>query len=353
MRQQSTTALARLGGAFAGLAALAIGTVQPASADPVADFYRGKTITILVPIGPGGTYDLYARLGAEIMQKHLPGRPQVVTQLMTGGGGAVSTNYLATRAPRDGTALISLHGSAPQNQILGVTGVAYDLHQFLMIGQFAPLNSSLTVWRATSPAHTIEEAKKHEVVMGSTGQGSYQYHLPILLNQLVGTRFKVVLGYRGIPEQNLAIERGEIMGRGGTIVSWAVTEADWVKQNKIVHLVQVGARRAKGFEDVPMATELVTDPAHKQAFDLISAGSIVGRSLAGSPGIPADRAKALREAFDRGMQDPEILEKAKQMKLELEPASGADLEALVKRILATPKPVVDLVKQAIEAPAKK
>jgi tripartite-type tricarboxylate transporter receptor subunit TctC len=331
----------------------ALGAI-PASADPVADFYKGKTITILVPIGPGGTYDMYGRLGAEIMQKHLPGKPQAITQLMTGGGGAVSTNYLANRAPKDGTSLISLHGSMPQNQVLGVTGVSYDLSQFLMIGQFSPLNSSLTVMRATSPAHTIEDAKKHEVVLGSTGQGSYQYHLPILLNKLVGTKFKVVLGYRGIPEQNLAMERGEIMGRGGTIVSWAITEAHWVKENKIAHLVQVGAKRAKGFENVPMATELVTNPDHKLAFDLVSAGSLMGRSLAGSPGIPADRAKALRAAFMAGMKDPEILEKAKSMKLDLDPAPGEELQALVTRILSTPKPVVDLVKEAIGVePAKK
>lgn len=321
----------------------------PSSADPVADFYKGKTVTILVPIGPGGTYDLYGRLGAEIMQKHLPGKPTVITQLMTGGGGAVSTNYIANRSPKDGTALISLHGSAPQNQVLGVTGVSYDLSQFLMIGQFSPLNSSLTVMRALSPAQSIEEAKKKEVVLGSTGQGSYQYHLPILLNQLIGTKFKVVLGYRGIPEQNLAMERGEIMGRGGTIVSWAVTEANWVKENKIVHLVQVGVGRAKGFPDVPNANELVTDPDHKLAIDLVSAGSLMGRSLAGSPGIPADRAKALRDAFDKGIKDPDILAKAAEWKLDLEPASGAELEKIVKRILGTPKPVVELVKKAIEA----
>ena len=102
-------------------------SAAPATADPVADFYKGKTVTILVPIGPGGTYDLYGRLGAEILAKHLPGKPQVITQLMTGGGGALSTNYLANRSPKDGTSLISLHGSAPQNQVLGVTGVSYDL----------------------------------------------------------------------------------------------------------------------------------------------------------------------------------------------------------------------------------
>ena len=333
------------------VAALSVAAAGTAAADPVADFYKGKTVTILVPIGPGGTYDLYGRLGADILGKYLPGKPQVITQLMTGGGGAVSTNYIANRSPKDGTSLISLHGSAPQNQVLGVTGVSYDLAQFLMVGQFSPLNSSLTVWRATSPALNIEDAKKNEVVLGSTGQGSYQYQLPILLNALVGTKFKVVLGYRGIPEQNLAIERGEIMGRGGTLVSWAVTEEHWVKENKIAHLVQVGDKRAKGFDDVPLATELVTSAEHKQALDLISAGSLMGRSLAGSPGIPADRAKALRAAFDAGIKDPEILEKAKSMKLDLEPASGEALEKIVKRILATPKPAVDLVQKALEVPA--
>jgi tripartite-type tricarboxylate transporter receptor subunit TctC len=137
-------------------------------------------------------------------------------------------------------------------------------------------------------------------------------------------------------------------------VSWAVTEAHWVKENKIAHLVQVGARRAKGFENVPLATELVTDPAHKQAFDLVSGGALMGRSLAGSPGIPADRAKALRAAFDKGMKDPDILAKAKTMKLELEPGSGAELEAIVKRILATPKPVVEMVQKhlSVAAPPK-
>ena len=261
---------------LAALYALASAACGCAAADPVADFYKGKTITILVPIGPGGTYDLYGRLGAAILEKHMPGKPTVVTQLMTGGGGAVSTNYLANRSPRDGTALISLHGSAPQNQVLGVTGVSYDLAQFLMIGQFAPLNSSLTVWRATSPGVSIEDAKKQEIVLGSTGAGSYQYQLPILLNVLIGTKFKVVLGYRGIPEENLAMERGEIHGRGGTLVSWAVTEEHWVKENRIAHLVQVGSRRAPGFETVPLATELVSDPSHKQALDLISAGSLMG-----------------------------------------------------------------------------
>lgn len=320
-----------------------------AAADPVAEFYKGRQLTIAIPIGPGGTYDFYGRLGAQILQKHLPGNPTVITQLMTGGGGAVASNYMARIAPKDGSWLISLHGSAPQNQVLGVTGINYDLAQFHMIGQFTPLNSSLTVWRATAPAQTIEDAKKAEVVLGSTGAGSYQYQLPILLNALIGTRFKIVLGYRSVGEENLAMERGEIHGRGGTIVSWAVTEGQWVKDNKIAHLVQVGARRAPGFEAVPLATELVTREDHRKALDLISAGSLMGRSLATTPGVPAERVKAMREAFMMGMKDPDIIAQARAWKLDLEPAPGEALQAIAMRILATPPEVVAFVKSAIEA----
>lgn len=322
--------------------------MMPASlaADPVADFYKGKTLSIVVPIGPGGTYDFYGRLGALIMEKHLPGNPKVITQLMTGAGGAVATTHVGTAAPRDGTVLLSMHASAPQNQVLGLAG-NYDLSKFLMVGLFTPLNSSLTVWRATSPALTIEEAKSKEVVLGSTGAGSYQYQLPVLLNALVGTKFKVILGYKSVSEENLSMERGEIHGRGGTIVSWAITEPDWVQGNKIVHLVQIGTRRAVGFEDVPLATELVTSLEHKQALNLVGSGAALGRSLAATPGIPPDRAKALRDAFDRGMKDPEILAQAKQMKLDIDPQSGAELEAIVKDILDTPKSVVALVNKTV------
>lgn len=317
-----------------------------AAADPVADFYKGKTLSIIVPIGPGGTYDFYARLGAMIMEKYLPGNPKVITQLMTGAGGAVATTHVGTVAQKDGTVLLSLHASAPQNQVLGIAG-NYDLSKFLMIGLFTPLNSSLTVWRATSPALTINDAKNKEVVLGSTGAGSYQYQLPVLLNALVGTKFKVILGFKSVSEENLSMERGEIHGRGGTIVSWAITEPDWVRENKIVHLVQIGTKRAAGFENIPLATELVTKLEHKQAMNLVGSGAAMGRSLAATPGIPADRAAALRAAFDKGIKDPAVLAFAKQLKLDIDPQSGAELQQIVKDILDTPKAVVELVNTTV------
>ena len=336
-----------MSGVLAATALIASMVASDVRAEAVEEFYRGKTITVVIPIGPGGTYDFYGRLGGKIMEKFLPGKPTVVAQLMTGAGGAKASNYIGTVAPKDGTYLVSLHASAAQNQVLKVTGVRYDVSKFLMVGQFAQINSSLTVLN-TAPAKTLKEAMQKEVILGSTGKGSYQYQLPFLLNKLAGTKFKIVIGYNSVSEENLAMERGEIHGRGGTVESWAITKPEWVRENRLAHLVQVGAKRAKGFESVPLATEFVTDPEAKQMITLVSSGSLLGRSIASTPGVPADRAKALRDAFDKGIKDPEILAQAEKQKLYLDPASGAELEAIVKEIVATPPSVVDKVKQILE-----
>jgi tripartite-type tricarboxylate transporter receptor subunit TctC len=323
-----------------------------AQADPVAKFYKGKTITVIVPAGPGGSYDLYARLGAKIIENHLPGNPKVITQQMTGAGGAVAAAYVDKIAAKDGTVLLSMHASSPQSQALGVTGNRYDLRKFLMIGQFVPLNSSLTVWRATSPALSIQEAMKKVVVLGANGAGSYQYQLPALMNALLGTKFKIILGFKGVHEQDIAMERGEIHGRGSTIITLAILQPHWIEENKIVHLVQIGAKPTKGFENVPLVQDLTTNPDYKKAFMLVGAGAQLGRSLAGTPGIPPDRAKAIRVAFEKGMRDPEILAQAKKWKLDLDPISGKDMERTVNAILDTPQSVVDLVKKELNIKTK-
>lgn len=339
--------------AVAGAVSLCCALNSVAKADSVSDFYKGKTMTVLIPVGEGGTYDFYGRLATIMMHKHLPGKPTAIAKNMPGGGGSVATNYMAQRAPKDGTFLLALHGSAPQSQLLTVTGIQYDLREFLMVGQFLPLNSSLSVWRPTTPATTIEEAKQKEVVLGSTGHGSYQYQLPALLNVLIGTKFKIVPGYKSVSTENLAMERGEIHGRGGTVLSWAVTKPDWIKEDKIVHLVQVGPKRAPGFENVPLATELVTRLDQKQALNLISGGALVGRSLVGTPGVPKDRAKALQDTFMASLKDPEVLAKAKEWQLDLEPAPGEELAKIVKDVLDTPPEVVQFVKKELGIEDKK
>jgi hypothetical protein len=167
------------------------------------------------------------------------------------------------------------------------------------------------------------------------------------MNALLGTKFKIILGFKSVNEENVAMERGEIHGRGGTIISWAITEPHWVQDNKIAHLVQIGSKPAKGFENVPLVQDLTTNPDYKKAFMLVGASSQLGRSLVGTPGIPPDRAKAIRDAFEKGIKDPEILALAKSWKLDIDPISGEEMEATVKAILDTPKSVVDLVKKEL------
>jgi len=326
---------ALLAGTFGLLAA-------PAGAESVKEFYTGKQMTIVVGNAEGGTYDYYGRLGAMIMEKFLPGNPKVVMQYMPGAGGTKAANYMAQIAPKDGSVLSSMHASAVQAQLLRPTGIRYDSSKFLYIGQFTPLTSALGVWH-TAPATDVAGAKEKQVVMGATGKGSYQYQLPALMNELLGTKFKLIPGYKGIRSQNLAIERGEIHGRGGTIVSWVVSRPDWIKEGKIKFLVQVGSKRDKAFPDVPLATELTDNPDEKKMFQLLSSGSILGRLLIGTPDTPADRAAALRAAFDKGVKDPEVQADAKKRKLTLDPATGPELAALVDDIVATPKPTVDKV----------
>lgn len=340
MRNKLTVGLV----AGTALAALAAGQ---AFADPIADFYAGKTITIVCPVGAGGTYDFYGRLGGEIMKRFLPGHPNYVMEYMPGAGGTRANNYVATVAARDGTVLTSLNSNTAQTQIMRPTGVKYDVTKFVMIGMFSPMNSALTVWH-TAPAKTIQDAMKTQTIFGATGKGSYQYQLPILLNKLVGTKFKVVAGYKSVREENMAMERGEINGRGGTIASWQITEADWVRDHKITHLVQVGSKRSPRFPDVPLATDLVKTQAEKQMILLVSSGALLGRSLAGPPGIPAARVKALQAAFDKGIRDPGILALAKKQKLIIEPESGEKLAAIVDSIVATPKPVVQKVMDLLD-----
>ncbi len=173
------------------------------------------------------------------------------------------------------------------------------------------------------------------------------------MNALLGTKFKVILGFKSVNEQNIAMERGEIHGRGGTIVSWSITQPQWVKDNKIAHLVQIGLKREKGFDDVPLVQELTANPEHRRALLLIGSTAQMGRSLAATPGIPADRANAIRAAFDKGIRDPEIIALAKTWKLDLDPGSGAELEGVVREILDTPPAVVELVKKTLDLKPKK
>jgi tripartite-type tricarboxylate transporter receptor subunit TctC len=316
------------------------------AAQSADEFYKGKQITIVAPAGAGGTYDHYSRLAAQFLGEHIPGNPRIIVQNMPGAGGATATNYVFNVAPRDGTVLMALHANALQAQLLGTPGVTYDIAQVTAIGQFTDFNSSISVID-TAPAKTIEEAKRIELVLGATGKSSVQYQVPVLMNAVLGTKFKVVSGYKGAQDQDLAMEQGELHGRVGSLVSWGVTRPDWIRDGRLRPLVQIGTTRAKDFAQVPLITELTAKDDERQMFMLLASGTILGQSLVGPPGLPADRAALLRAAFDKTVADPRLLAHVEKAKLEFDPRPARDLEAQIRRIHATPTAAVERVKTLV------
>lgn len=329
------------------IAAAALVVGAPAVlADSIADFYKGKQITLVIPAGPGGSYGMYGQLGKAALEKFLPGKPTVVLQFMPGSGGAKATNYIATAAAQDGSVLYNAEGAASQTQLLKPAAIRYDMATFRYIGQYSPAPSIISVW-ASAPATSIEGAKKAEVVLGATGKGSQQYQVPALLNALVGTKFKIITGYKGSRGLFHAIENKEVHGGLASTVSWSTIRPEWMPEGKVVPIFQTGAKAAKGFEKVPLVEDVSKDAEVRQMLRLTTSAAVMGRSMSATPGIPADRLAAIRAAFRQGMEDPEIGKLAAKLKLPIDYSSGEDLEKQVREILATPKPVVEKLKMIL------
>jgi len=317
-----------------------------AQADPIADFYKGKNVNVLIGVGAGGEYDLHARLVARHLGKHIPGNPTIVPQNMTGAGGLKMANYLYNIAPKDGTYIGMLGNNFPAQQAIGAKGVEFDTSKFGWIGSISPTVETMVAWHTTG-VKTLEEARQKEVVAGATGRGAITATFPRMLNALVGTKFKVVTGYRGGNGVNLAMERGEVGARNNTWSSWKVTKPEWLKDKKIFILVQAGPT-AKDLPGVPSLSDLIKDPGDRQVAELIVSGTRLGRPLGVPPGVPPERLKALRDAFDAVMKDPAFLKEAAAAKVEVDPVHGADMQKIVTEVLATPAPQKAKAKAIIE-----
>ena len=332
-------------GAAAIAAALAISApIGAARAETVQQFYKGKTINLYIGFSPGGGYDVYARLLAQFMGAHIPGNPSIVPQNMTGGGSRVAANYLYNVAPKDGTALGTVDQAIPVQQAIGDPTVKFDSKAFSWIGNLDTDNNVLATWY-TAGVKTIEEAKEKQVTLGATGfNTSSQY--PAALNKVIGTKFKIIFGYPGGNDINLAMERGEVGGRGSNSwASWKATRPEWVRDHKLDILVQIGLKKADDLPNVPLMIDLAPNPLDKAAFKVLSSPPSVGRPIFGPPGIPADRVAALRKAFDDTMKDPGYLAAAKTAGLDTNPSTGQDLEKVVDDIVDAPKNVVARVSE--------
>ncbi|MDB5507765.1 MAG: Tripartite-type tricarboxylate transporter, receptor component TctC [Hyphomicrobiales bacterium] len=323
----------------AGLA-LALAASPAAAQQSVADFYKGKTIDFYIGFSVGGGYDLYARTVARFIGEHIPGKPRVIPRNMTGAGSRVAANYVYTVAPKDGTVLATADQSIPLEQAVGDKGIQFDSRNFFWIGNPIVDNNTLVTWH-TSPVKTVEDARQREIAIGATGfNTSSQY--PQVMNQLVGTKFKIIMGYPGGNEVNLAMENGEVAGRGSNSwASWKASKPDWVRDKKLNILVQIGLSKSPDLPDVPLLVDLARNDEDRAALRLVSAPPNVGRPIFTTPGVPAERVKALRDAFDATMKDPAFLEEARKTGLDINPISGVELQKVVSDIIDTPKAVTE------------
>jgi tripartite-type tricarboxylate transporter receptor subunit TctC len=316
------------------------------AADPVADFYHGKTITLYVGFPPGGGYDLYARVFAPHFSRHIPGNPPIVIKSMLGGSGAKAAGYMSTITPQDGTSLGMFLDAMTLGKLLGGPG-EFDPVKLVWIGRIVSTATVSVVWH-TSPVQTIEEAKHREILMAGTVASNTSNFIPAALNDLIGTRIKVIMGYRGSPDQALAMMRGEVNSIGG--MSWEAIQTnhqDWLSENKIRVFYAQGAHRIADLPDTPALLDFAVDERSRQILGLLGSGPDIGRSVVAEPGIPPQRAAALRRAFMATMTDPAFVAEIGNRHLGLEPLSGEEVQQLVAASVATPAHLVEEARRYI------
>jgi tripartite-type tricarboxylate transporter receptor subunit TctC len=318
-----------------------------AHADPVADFYRGKNLNLVIGVNVGGSYDHDARLIARYLGAHLAGNPTVVPQNMLGGGGMVAANYLQTMAAKDGTVIGMVPNSLVANQATGMAAVRYDLGQFQWIGSISPISHSVMIAARESGIRSVEDARRQEVTAGASPKGSFLYAMPALLNEFLGTKFKIITGYQGIASIYLALERGEVDSLGVTWDEFKIEKSDMVRDKKVRLLVQ-SAPKADDLPDVPSVDELAPEESARGAMDFLLSGNLLGRPLAAPPGTPFERLEALRAAFDQTMRDPHFLRDLETSRAQFGPITGMQLKQSIEEILHTPKEWIARAKVVLE-----
>src|SRR4051795_1009210 len=325
----------------------------PALADPVADFYKGKQIRVIVRTTPATDYDEYSRLIARFMGKYIPGNPSMIVVNMPGGGGITAANYFTQIAPHDGTVMGIVSQGLAADQALGMSPqLKADLREFNWIANVIFSNQLLAVWH-TSPTKTLEDAKKRVTTIGTTGAGSASVQYPAFYNNVLGTKFKIVFGYPGGQHIDLAMERGEVEGRGtNPYSSYMASHPDWISKKLLIPLVQSGVEKEPELPDVPLITELPAKPEDKPLLEFMARGSTVGRPLATTPGVPAERVAALRAAFAAMVKDPEFIAAAAREKLEIQPQTGEQLQEIIFGLLNSPADVRERMKAALQPKAE-
>lgn len=322
----------------------AAGVVSGVSAGSVSaradDFYKGKTISIIVGFGPGGGYDLYARLIASTIGKYITGQPRVIVQNMEGAGSVRAANHVYVQAPKDGTVIASVVQDSATFYLLGQGGLQYDPSRFNWLGGVVSSNSSLYAWHTTG-VNRWQDAKEREVILGTTGTTAGSSLVPRTMNALLGTRFRLVPGYSGTRAIHLALERGEMMGAQSTWAGLTSSDPHWIAKKLIRILVQTGTRKEPDLPDVPLLKDLPQTEAGRQIASVVSLAAGIGYAHWVAPDVPADRIVMLRKAYAATMQDPEFLAGAAKQRLLIRPKTAEEVTALVREAAAVPRPVLE------------
>jgi tripartite-type tricarboxylate transporter receptor subunit TctC len=327
---------------------VAIASVAAETADAGA-FYKGKTVTLVTSTGVGGTYDVVARLVARVMPRYLPGHPTMIVQNMPGGGNVLATNYMYNIAPKDGTAVATIHSAMPLHQVLDPRDVRYDADRFAWLGSTGPQNEVILVWRSAG-IRTLDDARQREIILGGTGVASGIVIIPAVMNKLLGTKFKIVTGYRTSEDVNLGMERGEVQARAFGIDSIASQHPDWIAEHKVTFLAQAGARRDKRMPDVPLLTEFAKTDEQRQMFALVSSAPALGQPYVAPPGVPPERLALLRQAFAATLKDASFLAEAAKIRFNVEPMSAEEVSRIVHETTHASADIVAKTKAAV-APA--
>jgi tripartite-type tricarboxylate transporter receptor subunit TctC len=323
--------------------ALAVASTLAANAQDVIE----RPVTIYVAGTAGGGIDLYARLVGRHIARHIPGNPTVTVQVMPGAGGIRAANYLAEQAPRDGTAMTAFAGGPILEPLIGARNPGYDMSRFTWIGAITKDIGLCIAWGAT-PFKTIDDAKKKQMVVAGTGAGSETDTWPVVLNDVLGTKFKLVTGYVGTQETMLAIERGEADGR--CVFSYSalkIAKPDWLRDKKINVLLVTALEPSADFPGVPAVIDLVSKEDDRQLLALMAGPSAMGRPFAAPAGLPPEKAVLLRRAFDATIKDAEFRAEAAKIQADLAPTTGEEVQKLVARLYATPRPVIERAKKLL------
>ncbi len=326
--------------------ALLSAAISGATAGTPDTFYKGKTITLITSTGVGGTYDVVARMVARVMPRYLPGHPNVIVQNMPGGGNVLATNYMYAIAPKDGTAIATIHSAMPLHQVLDPRDMRYDADRFDWLGSTGPQNEVILVWR-TAGVKTLEDAREREIILGGTGVASGIVIIPAVMNKLLGTKFKIVTGYRTSEDVNLGMERGEVQARAFGLDSITSQHPDWIAEHKVTFLAQAGARRDKRLPDVPLLTELANTDEQRQMFALVSSAPALGQPYVAPPGVPAERLALLRQAFAATLKDPTFLAEAEKIRFNVEPMNADEVARIVHDTTHAAADIVAKTKAAV------